>query len=114
MNTRTIQILKGFIISNFFAVGLIGISKYLFSKGGQPTFIFSEFVIIPILMGMICAWFWKDLNLPGRKKSLYACINIFLALAFSYIFLGEGVICLIIVSPLIFGFLMLGVFVGFL
>jgi hypothetical protein len=113
MNTLTIQILKGFIISNSFAVGLIGISKYLLSKGGQPTFIFSEFVIIPILMGMICAWFWKDLYLPGRKRVLYAFINIFLALAFSYIFLGEGVICLVIVSPLIFGFLMLGVYVGF-
>ncbi|TWI97097.1 hypothetical protein JN11_03557 [Mucilaginibacter frigoritolerans] len=113
MNSRTIQILKGFIISNFFAVGLIGISKYLLSKGGQPTFVFSEFVIIPILMGMICAWFWKDLNLPGRKRALYACLDIFFALTFSYIFLGEGVICLVIVSPLIFGFLMLGVFVGF-
>jgi hypothetical protein len=113
MNNRAIQKLKGFIVSNLFSISLIGISSHFLSLRGENGFIFSEFVIIPILMGMICAWFWKDLNLPGRMVAFYACLDILLALALSYIFLGEGVICLLIVSPLIFGFLMLGVYIGF-
>jgi len=43
---------------------------------------------------------------------LYSIYNTFLAIFLSYIFLGEGIICLIIVSPLIFCFVITGAFIG--
>jgi hypothetical protein len=102
----------GFLISNLFAMAAIGLTKWLLSADASGVFIFSEFVIVPILMGMISGWFWRKLNLRGRKLALYSIYNSFLAIGLSFIFLGEGIICLIIVSPLIFCFVMAGAFIG--
>ncbi|HWZ04288.1 MAG TPA: hypothetical protein VNX40_11810 [Mucilaginibacter sp.] len=103
---------KGYLVSNVVGITIIGITKYWMDQNGQPIIIFSEFVIIPLLMGMISAWFWQDLQLPSRKLLLYSAYNCFLAILLSYIFLGEGIICLIIVSPLIFCFVIAGAFIG--
>jgi hypothetical protein len=63
-------------------------------------------------MGIICSWNWRNLQIRGRRSGLYSCYNSFLAIFLSSVFLGEGVICLLIVSPLIFGFMCLGVYIG--
>ena len=101
--------------SNLLALGIIGADKYFIldsrlNVGG--TFVFSEFIIVPMLMGIISAWFWRNMGLSSRdltgKSFLNGCITIVLA----SIFLGEGVICLIIVSPLLFGAIIVGAFIG--
>ncbi len=112
-----VDIVKGFVFSNCAAFIIIGLNKLsvtrhiLFNRGGE-ILAFSEFIIIPILMGIICAWSWRNLHLKGRVSALYSCLNSFLAILLSAIFLGEGVICLLIVSPLIFSFMWLGTFIG--
>lgn len=103
---------KGYLVSNAIGIAIIGITKYLMDQDGPPIIIFSEFVIIPLLMGIISAWFWQELHLNSRKLLLYSIYNTFLAIFLSYIFLGEGIICLIIVSPLIFCFVIAGAFIG--
>jgi hypothetical protein len=116
-NSNRTNAIKGLIISNCIAFVIIGITKFainklLFINSGAGVLVFSEFIIIPILMGIICAWYWKGLQLKGRVSALYSCYNSFLAIFLSSVFLGEGIICLIIVSPLIFGFMCLGTFIG--
>jgi hypothetical protein len=106
------QKLKGILIPNAFATTVIGLTKYLVKSGGGGNFTIAEFVIIPILMGLMSAWFWKDLNLKGRLITLYSVYNTFLAILLSFIYLGEGVICLLIVSPLIFSFIVVGALFG--
>ncbi|WP_295670185.1 hypothetical protein, partial [uncultured Mucilaginibacter sp.] len=103
---------KGYMVSNAIGITIIAITKYLIDSNGPPIIIFSEFVIIPLLMGIISAWFWQDLQLPSRKLLLYSAYNCLLAILLSYVFLGEGIICLIIVSPLIFCFVISGAFIG--
>jgi len=110
-NDKT-QKLLGFLIPNIFAITTIALTKFFVTAEGESTFIFSEFVIIPMLMGIISAWFWKDLHLKGSRLSLYTCYNIFFVILLSYIFLKEGIICLVIVSPLIFCFVIIGAFIG--
>jgi hypothetical protein len=117
---RNLDLAKGFIFSNVFAFVLMGVTKLGLSKdfpGGPPPdgsgpLIFSEFVVIPILMGMISCWFWRNLQLKGSRLTLYSLYNSCLVILLSYIFLGEGTICLIIVSPLIFGFIWIGTYLG--
>ncbi len=109
--------LMGFLMSNVFAICTIGLTKcletrYLDVTDSGKNFIFSEFIIIPILMGLISAWFWRKLDLPGRKILSYSILNTFLAIFLIGIFLGEGIICLIIVSPLIFSFVIAGAYAG--
>jgi hypothetical protein len=105
--------LKGYFFANAFAFILMGMSKVLFTPiGGSGVLIFSEFIIIPVLMGIISAWYWKNLQLRGKTLTWYSCLNGFIAILLSFVFLGEGFICLIIVSPLIFCFVIAGAFLG--
>src|ERR1700761_2494668 len=107
MNKALLNKLAGFLVPEIFAVVIIGITRHS-NVAGAGILIFFEFVIVPALMGVISAWFWRDLELPGTKLTLYSIFNTFLAIVLSAIFLGEGVICLIIVSPLIFCFVLAG------
>ncbi|PWS30250.1 SRPBCC family protein [Pedobacter paludis] len=103
--------LLGFIVSNLLVLVIIGVNRLLHvEKNG--VMVYSQFVILPILIGIISAWFWRDLHLKTKTIIGYSLINSLLAIALSYIFLGEGVICLIIVSPLILVFVITGAFIG--
>lgn len=104
------EIMKGFILSNVFAFSIIGITRYL--KPDPNVLVYAEFVIVPLLMGIISAWCWKDLGVKSRVLVLLSCLNGLIGVLLSAVFLGEGVICLLIVSPLIFGFIITGVFIG--
>lgn len=104
-------LLKGFAMSNLLALLMVGLIKYtLLPDNG--ALVFSIFVIVPILMGMVSAWFWIKLELRSKHIVGYSILNGLLAILLSYIFLGEGVICLLIVSPLIFAFITSGAFLG--
>jgi len=90
---------------------IVGLIKY----GGlqhNNTLIFSVFVIVPLLMGIISAWFWVKSAPKSKTLVGYAILNSFLAILLSYIFLGEGILCLLIVSPLICAFVITGTFLG--
>ncbi|RZJ79448.1 MAG: hypothetical protein EOO47_10785 [Flavobacterium sp.] len=105
------KLLQGILIANVFAITIIALQTKLGFQD-EGVLVFSEFVIIPCVMGIIAAWFWKELGLKGKHITGYSILNGLLAILLSYIFLGEGVICLIIVSPLIFGFVITGAFIG--
>ena len=104
------EIMKGFILSNVFAFSIIAITRYL--KPNPNVLVYAEFVIVPLLMGIISAWCWKDLGVKSRGLVLLSCLNGFIGVLLSAVFLGEEVICLLIVSPLIFAFIITGVFIG--
>jgi hypothetical protein len=105
------KLLQGILIANVFALTIIALQAKLGSQS-SGVLVFSEFVIIPCVMGIIAAWFWKDLGLKGKQLTGYSILNGLLAILLSFIFLGEGMICLVIVSPLIFGFVITGAFIG--
>lgn len=106
----TFEIMKGFILSNVFAFSIIGLTRYL--KPDPNVLVYAEFVIVPLLMGIISAWCWKDLGVKSRVLILLSCLNGLIGVLLSAVFLGEGVICLLIVSPLIFAFIITGLFIG--
>jgi len=107
------KLLQGILLANIFALIIIAIQARLsYNYKNEEVLVFSEFVIIPCIMGIITAWYWKNLGLTGKNLTGYSILNGLLAISLSYIFLGEGVICLIIVSPLIFGFIITGAFIG--
>ncbi|CAH0147520.1 MULTISPECIES: hypothetical protein [unclassified Pedobacter] len=105
------KLLQGIIISNVIVLIIIWLNNWLHSEK-DGILVFSEFVILPLLMGVISSWFWRNLNLKSKLLIWYSILNGLLAILLSYIFLGEGTICLIIVSPLIFAFVITGAFIG--
>jgi hypothetical protein len=113
--TRTTEIAKGIIVANLMALAIMGITNVLVNDetgSAGSLLIFSEFVIIPLLMGIVTAWYWRNYILSGWDITGYSVITTLTAIAFSFIFLKEGAICLIIVSPLIWGFVLAGAFIG--
>ena len=105
------------IIPNILAIVLVGIGKLVAPpeqtfSGSSGVFVFSTFVIVPLLMGLISAYFWRDLKMKTIRYIGLSFINTLIAIALSAIFLREGVICLLIVSPLILIFVMAGALIG--
>lgn len=97
---------------------MVGASKALavYLKGEDSTlsgvFVFSNFIIVPFLMGLISAYYWRDLNMKTSRYLGWSAVNTLIAIVLSAIFVREGVICLLIVSPLIFGFIVAGALIG--
>ncbi|MDB5014287.1 MAG: hypothetical protein JWQ25_2489 [Daejeonella sp.] len=104
------EVMKGFILSNIFAFVIIAISKYI--KPAPGILVYSEFVIVPFVMGIICAWSWKELDMKRSTMTWLSCLNALIGIGLSAILLKEGAICLLIVSPLVFGFIITGAFTG--
>jgi len=105
--------LTGYLAANVAAFVIIGLTKLAMPEyGGSGIIIFSEFVIVPFLMGIISTWFWRKTELSGRQLIDRACVNCFIAILLSVVLLKEGIICLLIVSPLLWVFITAGSFAG--
>jgi uncharacterized protein YndB with AHSA1/START domain len=104
------------IIPNIIAFVMIGIIKLTEYVGGRlhdsSVFVFSIFVIVPVLIGLTSAYLVRDMQLRTIRYIGLSTINTMIAIALSAIFLREGVICILIVSPLILIFITTGALVG--
>jgi hypothetical protein len=63
-------------------------------------------------MGFMSAWYWRDLEMSTRRTWGYNFANCFIASVLAFFVLQEGAICLLIVSPLICCFVMIGYAIG--
>jgi hypothetical protein len=105
-NARTIL---GYFISNVFAFAAIG-GIELLAKNYNFGWVLglSTFLLIPCIMGMICAWFWRN----QRHKTAIIIARLFLNIFFCFVLaaytLNEGAICILIVSPLAVTMMLIG------
>jgi hypothetical protein len=113
------RIYKGILIANLISFVIVGACKLVVISlegdkmgNGSGIFIFSSFVIVPLLMGLVCARYWHPLQLKTSRYIGWSAVASIIAILASFIFFREGYICLIIVSPLIFGFVVTGALVG--
>ena len=63
-------------------------------------------------MGIIAMKFWVETKFRLLALLPYAILNTLIAIALSAVFMGEGIICIIIVSPLVLAFMWIGVLIG--
>ncbi|MCE7862323.1 MAG: hypothetical protein DYG99_02150 [Bacteroidetes bacterium CHB5] len=115
VSAKQSRIFYGILIANLVSLVLVGGSKYLatYLEGenagtSSGVFIFSSFVIVPLLMGGICAWYWHPLQMKTKHYIGWSVVTTLIACAASFLFLKEGAICLIIVLPLILCFTIAG------
>jgi hypothetical protein len=114
MQRRNLNLFFGFLVSNVFAILMLYLTRILgsFAEDSKAIITTSDFTLLPVLMGIICAYFWKDLGLRTSGRLGFTTLNFLFALVGSYVFIGEGIICLIIVSPLLIAFMMIGILIG--
>jgi len=111
---KTRMILAGALAANIAAALLIGLGLWLSQKSSAAATIFisSDFTLVPGVMGLIGAFFWKELRLTTTEYFLYSLLMSSVGLVCGGVFMGEGVVCLLIVSPLLLGFVFLGALLG--
>ena len=117
MKKNLSPILSGLIVSNLLGVFCVTLCRYLVNKKPEigenlGLLIYSNFIIVPILMGVITAYYLRKTNLKNYQYFLVAIANTLVAVALSALFIGEGYLCLLIVSPLIIAFVTVGMFIG--
>jgi hypothetical protein len=107
-------VFRGFLYSNIVGFIIIGLTRAIMHLNEDigKIFIFSDFVLVPIAMGIICMKFWIPLNKKMPFLILLCIPNTLIAIVLSVIFLREGVLCLVIVFPLILLFMVAGTIMG--
>ncbi len=108
----------GLLAANLSAAVLIGLTL-LVSRAPTSTstdvggiLVSSDFVLVPFVMGLVSAFFWKSLTLTTMEYFLYSLLNSACGIVCGGLFMGEGVICLLIVSPLLIAFVFSGALTG--
>lgn len=107
-------IFKGILYSNIFALIAFAIAYAVTNRNEEVGGIlsFSEFVLVPIAMGMIAMKFWMMTKKRLLSLFPYALLNTVIGISLSAVFMGEGYICIIIVSPLVLAFMWIGVVIA--
>jgi hypothetical protein len=71
-----------------------------------------SFFLIPFLVGLITAWFWRRIHRTIAWSALDALFVTLVGLAAAAIVLREGTVCLVIVSPALYVFILCGILLG--
>src|SRR6266446_4183105 len=71
-----------------------------------------SFFLIPFLVGLIAAWFWRRIHRTIAWSTLDSLFLTLVGLAAAAIVLREGIICLVIVSPALYVFILCGLLLG--
>lgn len=106
--------LLGMLVAN--AIGgalLFGVTQLLAIYKGQGEVVaIPSFVLIPLLVGLIAAWFWRRLYRTIAWCTLDALCVSLVGVAAAALILREGVVCLVIVFPALYAVILMGVLLG--
>lgn len=107
-------LLGGLLAANAVGGALMWLAKQLSGSQnpGLALFVGSIFLVVPLAMGFLSTLVWRKLPLKLGSLVLLSLANAALGLALAAIFFQEGVICLLMAAPLVWGFLLLGTLIG--
>ena len=91
---------------------LVGWLSNQLSPSNDLIAIYPSLFIIPFLMGVVASVVWRGLGMGAGQMALYSLFFLAFTLVGGAIAFHEGVICLVIVSPLFYLCLFLGALAG--
>src|SRR2546421_7251869 len=106
MKQRAALIFVGILVSVLMAVAVVQLLSLILATRGARSgggdnvaglLVLSHFILIPVAMGLVCAFFWRDASLTTAGYFYATVADFAAALVASYFVMGEGIICLIIV-----------------
>lgn len=71
-----------------------------------------SFFLLPFFIGLLASWFWRRLYRSLAWSFLDALWVTLLGLAAAALVVREGIVCIVIVSPLLYVFILCGVLLG--
>jgi hypothetical protein len=112
---RLVTLLVGMGVANLVG-GLLcfGVTKLMRICGGpnEALIFYPSFFLLPLLIGLIATWFYRRLNRSLGITFLDALWVSLVAVGAAAIVLREGVVCLVIVFPLLYGLVLTGLLLG--
>jgi hypothetical protein len=93
----------------FGVVWLIGANK---NSDVTALIAWPSFFLIPLVVGLVAAWFWRRIPRTIAWTCLDALLVSLVALGAAAIIMREGVVCLVIVSPALYVFILCGLLLG--
>jgi hypothetical protein len=111
-----VQLILGIVVANaigglllFAVTWLIGTHK----EPGMSNLIgWPSFFLVPFIVGLVAAWFWRRLGRTIGWSFLDALWVSLVGLGAAAIILREGVVCLVIVFPALYVFVTTGILLG--
>jgi len=108
------RLFLGMLVGNGVGAILCGLVWWISSRsremGGVITI--PSLFLIPIAIGLVAAWVWGPLELRIGRTILHSLTCSLLALGVAMVLFREGFICVIILSPLLFGGVLAGTLLG--
>lgn len=110
-----LTLLLGMVVGNGCGALLVSLAMTawdIFGESPAAAMIGPSLTLVPITVGVAAMWVWRKLDLGIAAVALHALFCTAIGIAGAYLFLHEGVICLIIVSPLLYGGVLAGAILG--
>jgi len=74
--------------------------------------VWPSLVLVPFAVGLVAAWFWRALHLKVGEVLLHSMTTSLFGLLASWSVMGEGIVCILMVSPLIYTAIAAGALTG--
>lgn len=104
------EILLGVVAAQATGGLLMAVAKAL--AVGSPYLAASAVVVVPLLMGFAHAFAWRRAAFSTSTLVLWSLLDTLLACLLAWFLIHEGVICLLMVFPLLWSFLLTGLLLG--
>jgi len=106
----------GALVSNAIGGALLAVVVWLvatYKNGDVATFVaWPSFFLIPFIVGLVASWFWRRIYRTIAWTALDAVLVTLIGLGAAAIVMREGVVCLVIVSPALYVFILCGLLLG--
>jgi len=111
---KALRVLLGMLVGNIVGGLLCLLATWLARYFGYygALIVYPNLIIIPFVIGLVTAWFWRPLKLSIGSYALYSILCTSLGIGCASLVFREGVICLIIVSPILYVFVFAGALAG--
>ncbi|MCA1660017.1 MAG: hypothetical protein LC642_05705 [Verrucomicrobiaceae bacterium] len=84
-----------------------------YKNSDVATFVvWPSFFLIPLVVGLVAAWFWRRIYRTIGWTALDALLVTLVSLGAAVVIMREGVVCLVIVSPALYVFILCGLLLG--
>jgi hypothetical protein len=109
-----VTLLLGGLVANLVGGGLLfAVTKLSsLSRDAGSILVYPSFILLPLIVGLVAAFFWRRLNRSIAISTLDALWTSLMSLAAAWVFLREGVVCLVIVFPILYALVLSGILIG--
>lgn len=110
---KGMRLFLGMVAANVTGAALCGLAILLVNITNSPQpIIYPSLALIPFAMGLVAALVWKPLALGKGATAGNTLLSTLLGLLGAWLVFREGIVCLLIVSPIFYIFTFVGALMG--